>query len=237
VPAEPQPRRDVSYHLIFDCDDTLWENNIYFERSIEEFIGGLSHTSLSREAIRAVFDEIERANALEHGYGSLVFSRSLRDCYTRLANGAVDEAELARVEALGRRILDQEIELIPHVESTLAQLARRHTLTMFTKGHPEEQRLKVQRSGLEQYVHQVEIVPEKNVAGYLTLLDRLGVEPERAWMIGNSPKSDINPALAVGMNAVFIPHDHTWRLEHQELATGPGTLLRLERFADLIHHF
>ena len=141
------------------------------------------------------------------------------------------------MEALGRRILDQEIELIPHVESTLATLARRHTLTMFTKGNPEEQRLKVQRSGLEYLVHHVEIVPEKNIAGYLKLLGHLGVEPERAWMIGNSPKSDINPALTVGMNAVFIPHDHTWRLEHEEVGPGVSRLLRLERFVELLDHF
>jgi putative hydrolase of the HAD superfamily len=56
-------------------------------------------------------------------------------------------------------------------------------------------------------------------------------------MIGNSPKSDINPALAAGMNAVFVPHAHTWVLEKQEIEPGKGKLLVVERFADLRGHF
>lgn len=57
---------------------------------------------------------------------------------------------------------------------------------------------------------------------------------------GNSPKSDVNPALAAGLNAVFVPHDLTWVLEHEEIAKpedAAGELLVLERFADLRQHF
>jgi putative hydrolase of the HAD superfamily len=223
--------------LFLDCDDTLWENNIYFERAIDAFLDEVEHADLSREAARAVFNDIERANTVAHGYGSLVFSRSLRDSYARLFPGEVSEAELRRIEALGTAILDQELELIPHVETTLAELARRHTLTMLTKGQRDEQRLKVERSGLETYVHHVEIVAEKNVATYRAVLETLGVAPERAWMVGNSPKSDINPALAAGMGAVFIPHDHTWILEHEEVDDGGDRLLRLDRLVDLLRYF
>jgi putative hydrolase of the HAD superfamily len=58
-------------------------------------------------------------------------------------------------------------------------------------------------------------------------------------MVGNSPKSDINPALAAGLHAVFIPHGDTWILEHEDLATAPAPqrLLVVERFADLRAHF
>lgn len=230
-------RHPPSRVLVFDCDDTLWENNIYFERAIEAFLDAVAHADLSREAARQVFNDVERANTVEHGYGSLVFSRSLRDTYRQLAPDPIDEEELTRIEALGTGILEQELELIPHVETTLAELARRHTLTMLTKGQHDEQRLKVERSGLERYVHHVEIVAEKNVATYRAILATLGVGPERAWMIGNSPSSDINPALAAGMNAVFIPHDHTWVLEHEEVADGGDRLIRLDRFVELLRYF
>ena len=43
---------------------------------------------------------------------------------------------------------------------------------------------------------------------------------DTTWMIGNSPKSDINPALAAGLNAVFVPHGNTWILEHEEVAAA-----------------
>ena len=56
-------------------------------------------------------------------------------------------------------------------------------------------------------------------------------------MIGNSPKSDINPALEAGINAVFVPHEHTWRLEHEEVRAGAGRLLTLTRFSELREHF
>ena len=54
-------------------------------------------------------------------------------------------------------------------------------------------------------------------------------------MIGNSIKSDVNPALAVGLGAVFIPNDNTWALEHAELDPAAPRLLQLERFGLLTH--
>jgi putative hydrolase of the HAD superfamily len=56
-------------------------------------------------------------------------------------------------------------------------------------------------------------------------------------MIGNSPKSDINPALEAGIGAVFVPHEHTWRLEHEEVREPSGRLLKLSRFAELREYF
>ena len=98
--------------------------------------------------------------------------------------------------------------------------------------------MKIDRSGLGSYFRHAAVVPEKDPAAYQSLVAQLEVDPARTWMIGNSPKSDINPALGVGLNAVFIPHHATWRLEHQEIngEAGPGKLLVLERFPDLRMH-
>ena len=226
-------------HLIFDADDTLWENNIHFERAIEDFLDFLAHSSLSRQEVRAVLDEIELANFRVHGYGSAAFTRNLRLCYERLAERDISEDDLATVMAFGERILSQPMELIDGVEQTLARLVERHDLTLLTKGHPEEQQLKIDRSGLNDYFRHAEVVPEKEPATYMALVKRLDLDPARTWMIGNSPKSDINAALAAGLNAVFIPHHATWRLEHQDISAGvgPGELLVLERFRDLEKHF
>jgi len=126
--------------------------------------------------------------------------------------------------------------LLPGVEETLAYLASRHDLTLFTKGNPEEQKLKLDRSGLGVFFGHAAIVKEKNAESYSLLVEERGLDKARTWMIGNSPKSDINPALEVGLNAVFIPHEHTWRLEHEEVCHSPR-LLRIERFAQLQEHF
>ena len=226
-------------HLIFDADDTLWENNIHFERAIEDFLDYLDHSTLSRQEVRAVLDEIERANLGPGGYGSAAFTRSLRLCYEHLAERHIAEDDLRIVMAFGERILSEPIVLIEGVADTLHRLSQHHDLTLMTKGHAEEQRLKIDRSGLAGYFRHAEIVPEKNAAAYRDLVEQLHFPPQRTWMIGNSPKSDINPALAIGLNAVFIPHHATWRLEHQELdrAAGPGRLLEIAHFRELEGHF
>jgi len=127
--------------------------------------------------------------------------------------------------------------VIEDVPETLQYLSERHDLTLFTKGHADEQRLKVDRSGLAGYFSHTAIVKEKDAASYRRLVEERALEPGRTWMIGNSPKSDINPALEAGLNAVFVPHAHTWTLERQEIVPGSGRLLKLERFADLRLHF
>jgi len=224
-------------YLIVDADDTLWENNIYFERAFDEFVEYLDHSTLSAREIRDVLDEIELANAKIHGYGSLNFGRNLRQCYQHLAERDVCEEDLCTVMSFAERILDCPMEVICGVPETLEYLASRHDLTLFTKGHPEEQKLKIDRSGLGIYFGHTAIVKEKDVTAYRTLVDQRGIDPGRAWMAGNSVKSDINPALEAGLNAVFIPHAHTWTLEHQDIRPDKGRLLMLERFTDLREHF
>ncbi len=224
-------------HLIIDADDTLWENNIYFERAFDEFVQFLGHSSMSAAEIRAVLDEIEEANARIHGYGSLNFGRNLRQCYAHLAEREVAEEDLKTVMSFAERILECPMEVIEGVSETLEYLSLRHDLTLFTKGHPEEQKIKVDRSGLGVFFHHTAIVKEKDTDAYRTLVRERGMQPGRAWMIGNGPKSDINPALEAGLNAIFIPHAHTWVLEKQEIRPGKGRLLLLENFSDLREHF
>jgi putative hydrolase of the HAD superfamily len=224
-------------YLIVDADDTLWENNIYFEKAFDDFFEYLGHSHLSALEVRDVLDEIEMANARVHGYGSVNFGRNLRQCYQRLAERDVCEDDLRTVVSFAARILEQPMEVIEGVPETLEYLAKRHDLTLFTKGHPEEQKLKIDRSGLGIYFGHTAIVKEKDAAAYRTLAAERGMDPMRAWMIGNSPKSDINPALEAGLNAVFVPHERTWTLEQQEFRMGKGVLRIVERFADLRQEF
>jgi putative hydrolase of the HAD superfamily len=223
--------------LIIDADDTLWENNIYFEQAFDDFVEFLGHSSLTGPQIREILNEIELVNAKIHGYGAKTFGRNLQQAYQHLAEGAIRSENLDHVMALAERILEQPLELIEGVEDTLAYLAGKHDLTLFTKGHPEDQRLKVDRSGLGRYFGHTAIVKEKDAPAYRRLVEERDLNPGATWMIGNSPKSDINPALEAGLNAVLVPHAHTWVLEHQDLRPGGDRLLTVERFADLRDHF
>jgi len=220
-------------YLLIDADDTLWENNIYFERAFESFCEFLGHSSMTPVEVRAVLDEIEIVNAQVHGYGSKNFGRNLKQCYEHLAERDLRPDDLERVIRFAEQILEQPVEVIEGVPETLEYLSQRHDLTLFTKGDTEEQKLKVDRSGLGIYFGHTAIVKEKNAGAYRALVSERRLARERTWMIGNSPKSDINPALEAGLNAVFIPHAHTWTLEREEVRKGPGRFVRLERFAGL----
>jgi putative hydrolase of the HAD superfamily len=108
-----------------------------------------------------------------------------------------------------------------------------------TKGAIEEQTGKIERSGLKDYFAATEIVAEKDAAAYRRIAEKYRLASGSTWMVGNSPKSDINPALAAGLNAVFVPHGDTWILEHEELNAAPPSqrLLIVGRFAELREHF
>ncbi len=223
--------------LIFDADDTLWENNIYFEEAFDRFCDFLNHSSMTPEQVRSVLDEIEIVNAKVNGYGSKNFAVNLQTCLRHLAERHVSDEDLKTVEEFAHAILKKPMELIDGVEETVAKLSEKHALTIFTKGDRDEQQIKVDRSGLGKYFRHAEIVKEKNREAYLKLAEDQGFDHQHTWMIGNSPKSDINPALAAGLNAVYVPHARTWSLEKEDVPESHPRLLKVGRVAELVEYF
>jgi putative hydrolase of the HAD superfamily len=233
------PRFPAGQTLLIDADDTLWENNIYFERAIAAFIGFLDHREYSAADVRNTLYSVERETISTHGYGLSSFTRSLVMCFEQLSTEPVTDDKRERVRGFARTIADHEIELLPGVAETLADLSSRHHLILMTKGNHSEQAGKLARSGLAGYFVAVEIVPEKDPAAYHAVIARHELTPHTSWMIGNSPKSDINPALAAGLHAVFLFHKDTWALEHATLESAPAGqhLLELDAFAHLGEFF
>lgn len=229
------PEFPIGQTLLIDADDTLWENNIYFERAIAAFISYLNHHEYSPAQVRNALNAVERETILAHGYGLSSFTRSLVACFERLSTAPVTDEKRERIRGFANTIAEQEIELLPGVAETLAELASRHHLILMTKGNHAEQADKLARSGLAPYFSAVEIVTEKDPPAYREVIARHELAPHTSWMIGNSPKSDINPALAAGLHAVFLFHKDTWVLEHAEVASAPAgqNLIELDSFAKL----
>jgi len=233
------PRFAPGQTLLIDADDTLWENNIYFERAIAAFISYLNHHEYTPAQVRQTLNGVERETILAHGYGLTSFTRSLVTCFERLSPEPVTEEKAARILGFARSIEEQEIELLPGVAETLADLATRHRLILMTKGNQAEQADKLARSGLSELFSSVEIVAEKDPQAYRDVLLRQEIAARSAWMIGNSPKSDINPALAAGLHAVFLFHPDTWVLEHATVDPAPEGqhLIELDSFSKLTELF
>jgi len=229
----------LNQNLLIDADDTLWANNVYFERAIADFISYLNHHEFTPRQVREVLNEVERGCIVKHGYGVHSFAHALVETFERLAVDPITPADRELINGFVHHIVSQPIELFDGVRQTLEYLASRHQLIMVTKGDVREQSNKVERSGLKSFFAAVEIVPEKNAATYRAVVERHGLAKAQTWMVGNSPLSDINPALSAGLHAVFIPNDMTWVIENGEIAAAcePACLLVLERFADLRLHF
>ncbi len=225
--------------LLIDADDTLWENNIYFERAISGFISFLNHHEFSPEQVREVLNDVERESIVTHGYGLHSFAHALVQTFERLAVEPLTPALHETIHGFAHTIAEHPVEVINGVDETLQHLKSRHRLILMTKGAIIEQTGKVERSGLKEYFSAIEIVPEKDAPTYESIVSKHGLSSRSTWMIGNSPKSDINPALAAGLNAVFVPHGNTWILEHEEVseARPPQRLVTVQNFAALKEHF
>jgi putative hydrolase of the HAD superfamily len=225
--------------LLIDADDTLWENNVYFERAIAGFISFLNHHEFSTQQVREVLNDVERECIVKHGYGLDSFSHALVDTFERLSVQPVTPELHTQITGFAHSISNHPIEFLPDVPQTLQYLGARHRLILVTKGALEEQGGKIARSGFKDLFEATEIVAEKNAAIYHALVEKHSLPSASTWMVGNSPKSDINPALAAGLNAVFVPHGDTWILEHEEVNAAPASqrLLIVGRFAELREHF
>src|SRR5215467_15467529 len=233
--ANSSPRFAPGQTLLLDADDTLWENNVYFERAIAAFISYLNHETHTPAEVRLVLNEVERETIHERGYGLASFRHSLVRCFERLSTEPITPEKHAQIVDFSRCISDHDIELLPGVAEVLPALASRHNLILVTKGNEVEQVDKLSRSGLAHHFTSVEVPREKNPDAYRTVCQKFELKPHTTWMIGNSPKSDINPALVAGLHAVFIQHPHTWILEHDLVDPAPEGqhLLELSGFVEL----
>jgi putative hydrolase of the HAD superfamily len=224
-------------NLIFDADDTLWDSNIHFLEAEAAFIEVLSRIATTDQVqIRGALRRHELSIIADIGYGHRPYLTALQRVVVDLLPSHHHETVRVEVERIGARLLDRHCELLPGVEATLYELAQRHRLLLFTKGQPQEQMAKLERSGLRPLFSRVGIPIEKDAAAYRLLVAQAELDPARTVMIGNSPRSDINPALRAGLHAVYIPHPHTWELEHEELDSSERMRM-LPRFPHLLEMF
>jgi putative hydrolase of the HAD superfamily len=225
-------------NLVFDADDTLWDSNIHFLEAFDFFAAAVGDAVLgvSRVEIHAAVRRAEMRLIKTHGYGRRPYVMALHRAAAELAPAGHDGLR-DEIERIGAHLLERDCALLPGVEPTLAELSQRHRLLIFTKGQRDEQLHKLARSGLGPLFNRVETPREKDVDAYRRLMRDADLDPSLTFMIGNSPRSDINPAVAAGLRAVFIPHPHTWDLEHEEIKDAGDRIIELSSFRRLVEVF
>jgi putative hydrolase of the HAD superfamily len=213
-----------------DGDDTLWHNEQYFVDTQAAFRALLAPYVNGDIDLNARLEAKERANLELFGYGVKGFTLSLVETAIEVSAGRIAAAEIQRILQLGKEMLQQPVELIPGVAETIPVLAERYRLIVITKGDLWNQEQKLARSGLTEMLWQVEIVAEKDEPTYRRILKTHGVDPAVFVMVGNSVRSDVLPALAIGARAVHIPQELLWS---HEVAEHDGTVPTLASITEL----
>jgi putative hydrolase of the HAD superfamily len=225
--------------LLIDADDTLWENNIFYEQCLADFGALMAEHGFDRSEAERTADVVERERIPLVGYAVEEFARSLVIAYQQLCE-RYDRAFRDDVGAVAMEIgmgpAQYPIVLLEGVEETLEQLSGQFRLLLLTKGDPLVQEDKLARSGLGRFFHHVHVVPEKDADVFRSLIVEHNLHPEHTWMVGNSPRSDINPAVEAGMGAVYVPHPNTWTLEVEEVADSERVTV-LRSFGELAAFF
>ena len=220
--------------VAFDADDTLWENQLYFDEAEDRFSEALSAYG-DAEYVKKELFKTEMQNMGTLGYGVMAFTLSMMETALRLSRDTIPASALHRIYDIGRELLANPATPYPEVEETLETISstRPYKLIVITKGNTTDQENKLERSGLTRFFSHIEIVPDKTEEAYRKIIDVLGIRTEELLMVGNSFKSDIAPVLKAGGYGVHIPANSTWQHEVAEEFDHPG-LFRIKEFKELL---
>ena len=205
--------------IAFDADDTLWNNEIYYQETERAFCELLKDYLPAAEVSKALF-ATEMRNLERYGFGAKSFLLSLLETGAQITGTHMTDVLMHRILRLGHELIDKPITLLDGVEETLDQLNGHYKLVLATKGDLLDQERKLKNSSLSKYFDHVEVMSDKQILDYDNLVKKLSCEPREFMMVGNSVKSDIIPVLELGGAALHVPFHVTWAHEvvEEELA-------------------
>ena len=199
-------------YLGLDGDDTLWHNETRFNLT-QTALRDLLRRHVPDADVDSRLAEVEKGNLSLYGYGVKAFTLSMLETAIQVTNGRIPTSDLEVILGWGKRMLGEPTDLLDGVEDVLRDVGGRYELLLITKGDLFDQESKLARSGLAEMFSGVEILSEKNVGTYRSVLHRRGIDPHEFVMVGNSLRSDIAPVIALGARGVHVPYPITWAHE------------------------
>ena len=196
----------------FDADDTLWVNETFFRDAELAFAKLLSPYETANKIDQELF-KMEMDNLDLYGYGVKAFVLSMVESAIDISNGNVTNETIRKILDIGKSMINQPVELLDGVEEVLKSLSKNYRLILATKGDLLDQERKLEKSGLSDYFHHIEVLSDKKEENYSKLLNHLDINPSEFLMIGNSLKSDILPLVNIKANAIHVPFHTTWAHE------------------------
>jgi putative hydrolase of the HAD superfamily len=199
----------------FDADDTLWVNETYFRDAELEFAKLLGAYETANKIDQELFKK-EMDNLELYGYGVKGFVLSMVEMALEISNYNVSNQTIEAILNIGKDMINKPVELLDGVEEVLSELSKKYRLILATKGDLLDQERKLEKSGLINYFHHIEVLSDKKEANYSKLLNHLDIKPSEFLMIGNSLKSDILPLVNIKAQAIHVPFHTTWA--HEEVS-------------------
>lgn len=214
--------------VLVDFDDTLVETAPRFERARRRLFERLAGAGFERAEIERIHHhEVDPIMRREHGLGPHRMPRAFGETYRALCRDTGCPVDPLTLEEC-RRFADDVAGTPPVIAGALAALRRLAAsvpTAIYTLASDREYQLAcVRDAGAMALVGEarVRVVAEKTAPALRDTLQEFGIrDPGRAWMIGNSIRSDINPALEVGVRPVLVEIDEPWQYDVVDpLATG-----------------
>jgi putative hydrolase of the HAD superfamily len=213
--------------IAFDAYDTLWHSERLYV-AMQKKVECLLAERHGLDGLEQALYRTEMRNMPLYGFGIKAFALSTIETAVRLTGGRIRGDEIGQIVAWAQEMLGAEVELLDHVEETVARLSRSHTLLVVTKGDLLDQERKLARSGIADHFSGIEVLPDKDEERYRALLARHGLDAQHFLMVGNSLRLDVLPAVAralcepkrAGGQAAYIPAGVTWAHETID-APGP----------------
>lgn len=193
----------------FDADDTLWVNETYYREAELEFATLLANYETANKIDQELF-KTEMQNLDLYGYGIKSFVLSMIESAIDISNHSVSLNVIEGILRIGKDMLNKPVELLDGVEDVLIKLSKKYKLILATKGDLLDQERKLQKSGLTDYFHHIEVLSDKKEDNYSKLLKHLDIKPSEFLMVGNSLKSDILPLVDLNAHAIHVPFHTTW---------------------------
>lgn len=218
----------------FDADDTLWVNETYFRDAEVAFAKLLSKYETLNKINQELF-KMEMKNLPLYGYGVKGFVLSMVEMALELSNNNVSPKTIQEILDIGKDMLNKPVELLDGVEEVLKTLSSKYRLILATKGDLLDQQRKLEKSGLTDYFHHIEVLIDKQEANYSKLLNHLDIKPSEFLMIGNSLKSDVLPLVNIKAHAIHVPFHTTWTHEQvDEKETNGKTYKTVAGLLDIL---
>ena len=202
----------------FDADDTLWHNERFFRITQQRFAELLAdHTpvDLDPERLNDRLLAAEKRNLGRYGYGVKGFTLSMIETAIEVTDARVPATVIHELIEAGQMMLAFPIELLPHAREAVTALADDYLVVLVTKGDLLDQERKLAQSGLGDLFDAVEIVSEKTPAIYQEIFANHPGGVAHTMMVGNSVRSDVSPMIEAGGWGTYVPHNLTWKYEHE----------------------